>query len=135
MTMVGGLSDLRSLVLFWHSEGTVHFQRLESGLFAVTFVGSHYLELDRDELARTNVHITFRGGNTFAGGVAMLHIGAADPVQLPSERVPLPMGRLAAVPEIHGPALSLEVVGTRLQHARIGATYGRERVTLIQVER
>ena len=113
-TLVGELAELRSLVVTWRSEGRISFQRLDGRLFAVTFVGNHYLEFDRAQLARTNVQVAFRGGRTFSGGVAVLQLGRLDPVRLPAERVMMPLGRLAAVPEIQGAALSLAVLGTEI---------------------
>lgn len=132
LTLVGTPRDLRAAVLDIRGNGHLLVRQIDRRLFAVTFDGQYRVRLDRDALALGNVHAYFQGGLDFVGGRALLKIGDTDPVAVDPARIPLPIGRLAAVPEAQGALLGLRVVGRAGHRALLGASLDTRNVTITQ---
>jgi hypothetical protein len=98
----------------------------------VTFVGDYRIDADRAALARSSVEVLFRGGAPFADGFASLQIGGSDAVLLDSQRVPLPLVRLAGIARAQGELLTLDVYSPVPHQAHLVASFGSTRVTLSQ---
>jgi hypothetical protein len=131
LTFVGGLRDLRSLGISLRGSGRVDVRRIDRTTFAVTLVGDYVAEVDRRALARGNVAVLFSGGVPYRGGFAVLDVAGSSTV-VPSERIPLPLARLAASPRAQGDLLTLIAFARRGARTHIGASFAPERVTLTQ---
>jgi hypothetical protein len=80
------------------------------------------------------VEFLFRGGELFEGGLASLSIAGSDPFSVPTERVPLPLSRLAGS-GFSGLGVELHLVSTDRQRMSGGAFYRAERVVWMQAAR
>jgi hypothetical protein len=132
VTFVGDVSELRSLALSVQGQGRIAVATLPRGGLVITFVGNYRIDLDRAALARSHVAVLFRSGAAFDGGSAVLDIGDSSSSFLDAGRIPLPLGRLAAVPRLLGDVLSLDVAGPTGHRAHVAANLGTDRVTLFQ---
>jgi hypothetical protein len=131
LTFVGPLRELRALAITLRGRGFIDVSRVGGGLLAVTLVGDYAVELDRAALAGSSVAVLFRGGTAFQGGLAFLQIGSSAPLTLDPERVPLPVGRLAASPRAQGSLLALDVQA-RGTSAHVTADFLSDRVAMTQ---
>jgi hypothetical protein len=131
LTFVGSLRELRGLDLVIQGQGRMDVTRLPNRTLALTFVGDFRIGVDRLALARSNVSVLFRGGDAFANGVARLQVGGTTTV-LDSERVPLPVVRLAAQPRAMGQLVTLDVFSPVPHQAHLVASFDTQRVTLFQ---
>jgi len=131
LTFVGRPRELRALTMSLIGRGTINVQRVGNGTVAVTLTGNYLVDLDRAALSTSSISILFRGGVTFQNGVATLQIGSSPPVTMDPDRVPLPVGRMAASPRAQGTLLTLDVLA-RTRSARVAATFATDRVTLGQ---
>jgi hypothetical protein len=130
LTFVGRLRELRTLAISVRGSGRIDVARLGGGLIGVTLIGDYVVELDRAVLANSSVLVAFRGGATFANGIAFLQVGSST-ARFDSDRVPLPVPRLAATRRAQGNLLTLDVL-TRTQQAHVTATFALDRVTMTQ---
>lgn len=129
-TLVGTPRALRALVLDTDGRGQVTIQRLAPGLIAATFSGNLQLRLDRTELARGEVQVLYRGEDDSTG---LLTLVAQSPTLVETERLPLPLARLAASP-LTGRWLRLQAFAdTTLTNVDVSAD--RAAVTLTQFVR
>jgi hypothetical protein len=131
LTFVGQFRELRALALSIQGRGHIDVKRLGRGTIAVTLVGDYRVDLDRAQLALSNVQVLFFGGAAFRDGVATLQIGSSAPVTMDAERVPLPVTRLAGIRRAQGNLLSLDVLA-RTRSAHVEANFATDRVTLAQ---
>jgi hypothetical protein len=131
LTFVGSARAIRHLDVAVVGRGRITVMRLGGGTVAVTLTGDYRVELDRAALALGEVSVFFRGGRAFDGGLARLEIGDSDPVFLDPERVPLPIGRIAANLRSQGVLVTLDVASRR-HSAHLEAHFGTERVTVLQ---
>lgn len=131
LTFLGSLPELRSLDASFGGRGRLQILELPSGAYAVTVLGNMSVELDRGALAHSGIEVFFRGGDSFRGGVARLQILDSRPVFLETERVPLPLGRLAST-RIQGDVLALDLLGPRGNRGHVDVACTAERVTLLQ---
>jgi hypothetical protein len=134
ITLVGTARELRSVILSVQGNGFASVARLDGGGLVVTLTGDYLVEFDRRALAASDVHIFFRGGSEFAGGVAQLQIGSSRAMPFSPDRIPLPLPRMAASSVVWGDQLTLDVVGAGRLGARahVTANFGREVVSLVQ---
>lgn len=132
LTLVGSLREMRAVVRSVNGVGFVSITRVAPRVHAVTFVGDYRIVLDRPALVTSDLAILFRGGAPFQGGYALLQVGSSVPVLVPSERVPLPVIRLAASPRAQGALVTLDAFGLRAQRSHIVADFARGEVTLFQ---
>jgi len=131
LTFVGSVRAIRALDVEASGRGRTTVVRLGDGRVAVTLTGDYRVDLDRSALALGEVAVLFRGGRAFDGGIARLEVGASAPVYLDPERVPLPIGRLAANPRAQGELVTLDVAAPR-HVAYVAAHFGVERVRIDQ---
>jgi hypothetical protein len=132
VTLVGRMLAIREVIATANGNGVITVTRLARRQFAVTFAGDYRIVLRRGRLALGDVDVLFRGGTTFQGGHAVVQIGRSAPVQVPSERVPLPLARIAAAPRAQGTLVALDAFGLGSEHLRLVADFGLRDVTLLQ---
>jgi hypothetical protein len=92
-TFVGSPRALRATILGVEGSGGLLVQRLSPGIVAATAYGNVQVRLDRARLASGEVLVVYRGG-VDEGGMLKLLDQAPTPVE--TERLPLPLPRLAA---------------------------------------
>ena len=92
-TFVGSPRALRATLLGIEGRGELTVQRLAPGIVAATFSGNVQLRLDRDMLASGQVLVLYRGGVDEGGLLTLLD---QAPQRVETERLPLPLARLAA---------------------------------------
>jgi len=132
ITLVGELGELRALQLVVRGEGSIRALSLPSGAVALTFMGDYQIELDRVALARSHVAILFRSGAAFGDGRAQLQLGGSSTSFETPQRLPLPVARLAGDSAVQGDFLGLGLLGQDGHQARILASFGTDKVTLLQ---
>jgi len=129
-TFVGAPRALRALVLDVAGTGSMTVQRLAPGRVAATFSGTLQLTLDRAVLARGEILVVYRGQADESG---LLSIAGGTPSLVDSERLGLPLTRLAAS-SLSGRWLRLESFVDR-QATTVAVTADRRTVTLAQLVR
>jgi hypothetical protein len=129
-TLVGSPRAVRALVLGTDGRGTVSVQRLAPGLIAATFAGNVQLRLDRGVLASGAVMVLYLGG---ADETGLLTLVGQSPTMVETERLPLPLGRMAAS-TLSGPWLRLQAFDDA-SVTNVSVTADRVSVTLTQFTR
>jgi len=134
LTLIGAPAAIRPLVLEVDGRGQVLVQRLGRGQVAVTLLGDYRVVFDRRALAGTDVQVFFRGGEPFADGFALLSLAGSEPFAVPTERVPLPLPRLAGS-AFTGVGVELHMFGPERQRVSGGAFFRGDRVIWLQATR
>ena len=128
--LVGSPRAVRALVQAYDGRGSVTVQRLAPGRIAATFSGNLRLTLDRSLLASGQVLVLYHGG---PGEGGVLTFVSQRPTQVETERLPLPLARMAAS-SLTGDWLTLQAFA---EHAltNLGVTSDRRSVVLTQFVR